>query len=185
MPGDQGDDYRADADRAGADGAPRASPEDAMAQAQRSAARMYAGDQAVRALGISIEEVAPGRATARMRMTADMVNGHGITHGGYVFLLADTAFAYACNSHGPITVARACEITFLRPARQGDELTATAEERVRMDRTGIYDVSVRRADGSVLAELRGHSRALRSASGPGSPAGGMVPDDGEGKGVMT
>ncbi|MBV9093582.1 MAG: hydroxyphenylacetyl-CoA thioesterase PaaI [Streptosporangiaceae bacterium] len=122
---------------------------------------MHAGDQAVKALQISIDEVGPGRATARMRVTADMTNGHGIAHGGYVFLLADTAFAYACNSYGPVTVAQACEITFLRPAREGDELTASAAERVRMERTGIYDVSVRDAGGHVIAELRGHSRTLQ------------------------
>lgn len=126
---------------------------------------MYADDQVVKALGISVDEIAPGQATARMRVTADMVNGHGIAHGGYVFLLADTAFAYACNSHGPATVARACEIAFLSPARAGDDLTATASERVRMDRNGIYDVSVRRANGDVLAEMRGHSKTVRP--GPG------------------
>jgi acyl-CoA thioesterase len=114
---------------------------EAMDRALRSAARMYADDQAARALGISIDEVAPGRATARMRVTEDMTNGHGIAHGGYIFLLADTAFAYACNSYGPVTVAQACQITF-------------------------YDVSVRRADGEVLAELRGHSRTVRP--GPAS-----------------
>jgi acyl-CoA thioesterase len=139
---------------------------EAMDRALRSAARMYADDQAARALGISIDEVAPGRATARMRVTEDMTNGHGIAHGGYIFLLADTAFAYACNSYGPVTVAQACQITFLRPAREGDELVASAAERVRMDRNGIYDVSVRRGDGEVLAELRGHSRTVRP--GPAS-----------------
>lgn len=133
----------------------------AMDQALRAAARMYAGDQAAKALGISIDAVAPGRATARMRVTGDMTNGHRIAHGGYIFLLADTAFAYACNSYGPVTVAQACQITFLRPAREGDVLIAAAAERVRMDRTGIYDVSVRRADGEVLAELRGHSRTVQ------------------------
>ncbi len=132
----------------------------AMDLALRSAARMYADDQATKALGISIDEVGPGRATARMRVTGDMTNGHGIAHGGYVFLLADTAFAYACNSYGPVTVAQACQITFLSPARDGDELTAVAAERVRMERNGIYDVSVRRADGEVLAEMRGHSRTM-------------------------
>jgi len=126
---------------------------------------MYADDQVVKALRISIDEIAPGQATARMRVTADMVNGHGIAHGGYVFLLADTAFAYACNSHGPVTVARACEIAFLSPAREGDDLTATASERVRMERNGIYDISVRRANGDVLAEMRGHSKTVRP--GPG------------------
>lgn len=134
---------------------------EAMDRALRSAARMHAHDHAVKALGISIDEVAPGRATARMRVTRDMTNGHGIAHGGYIFLLADAAFAYACNSYGPVTVAQACEITFLRSARAGDELIAAAIERVRMERNGIYDVSVRRADGEVLAELRGHSRTVR------------------------
>ncbi len=138
---------------------------EAMDRALRSAARMYAGDQAAKALGISIDEVAPGRATARMRVTGSMTNGHGIAHGGYIFLLADTAFAYACNSYGPVTVAQACQITFLGPAREGDELTAAAAERLRMGRNGIYDVSVRRADGEVLAELRGHSKTVRPDPG--------------------
>jgi len=128
--------------------------------ALRSAARMYADDQATKALGISIDEVGPGRATARMRVTGDMTNGHGIAHGGYIFLLADTAFAYACNSYGPVAVAQACQITFLSPAHEGDELIAAAAERVRMERNGIYDVSVRRTDGEVLAEMRGHSRTV-------------------------
>jgi len=121
---------------------------------------MSADDRAAMALGISIDEVGPGRATARMRVTRDMTNGHGIAHGGYIFLLADTAFAYACNSYGPVTVAQACQITFLSPAREGDELVATAAERVRMERNGLYDVSVRRATGEVLAEMRGHSRTV-------------------------
>jgi len=143
----------------------------AMDRALRSAARMYADDRAAKALGISIDEVAPGRATARMRLTSDMTNGHRIAHGGYIFLLADTAFAYACNSYGPVTVAQSCQITYLRPAREGDELIATAAERVRMDRNGIYDVSVRRADGEVLAELRGHSRTVRPHPGGADKTG--------------
>jgi len=143
------------------DGGPGgAGPGRAMERARESAARMYAEDRATKALRISIDEVGPGRATARMRVTADMTNGHGIAHGGYIFLLADTAFAYACNTYGPVTVAQACQITFLSPAREGDELVAAAEERVRMERNGIYDVSVRRADGQVLAEMRGHSRTV-------------------------
>jgi acyl-CoA thioesterase len=138
----------------------------AMDRALSSAARMYADDHVVKALRITIDEVAPGRATARMRVTTDMVNGHGIAHGGYLFLLADAAFAYACNTHGPPTVARQCEITFLSPAREGDDLTAAASERVRIERNGIYDISVRRANGDVLAEMRGHSRTVRP--GPGT-----------------
>ena len=155
MTHDQADGGRGEAGRAA----------DAMDRALRSAARMHADDRVVKALGISIGEVAPGRATARMRVAADMVNGHGIAHGGYLFLLADAAFAYACNTHGPVTVARQCEITFLTPARAGDDLTAVAAERVRIERNGIYDVSVRRANGDVLAEMRGHSRTVRP--GPG------------------
>jgi acyl-CoA thioesterase len=133
---------------------------------------MYADDRATKALGISIDEVAPGQATARMRITAEMTNGHGIAHGGYIFLLADTAFAYACNSYGPVTVAQGCEITFLRPAAEGDELTASATERARMERSGIYDVTVRGADGQVMAEFRGHSRTVpqRDRAGSGSSA---------------
>jgi acyl-CoA thioesterase len=141
----------------------------AMDRALSSAARMYADDQVVKALRITIDEVAPGRATARMRVSADMVNGHGIAHGGYLFLLADAAFAYACNTHGPPTVARQCEITFLSPARAGDDLTALAAERVRIGRNGIYDISVRRANGDVLAEMRGHSRTVQP--GPGGTDG--------------
>ena len=155
MAGDQGDGDHGDDDAGG----------EAMDQALRSAALMYADDQATKALGIIIDEVTPGRATARMRVTGDMINGHRIAQGGYIFLLADTAFAYACNSYGPVTVAQACQITFLRPAREGDELIAAAVERVRMERNGIYDVSVRRADGEVLAELRGHSRTVQPHPG--------------------
>jgi acyl-CoA thioesterase len=136
-----------------------------MQLALQSAARMYTDDRASQALGISIDGVGPGRATARMRVRRDMTNGHGIAHGGYIFLLADTAFAYACNSYGPVTVAQAGQITFLSPAREGDELIAAAAERVRMVRSGIYDVSVRRADGVVLAEMRGHSRTMPSREG--------------------
>ena len=132
----------------------------AMERARESAARMYADDQATKTLRISIGEVGPGRATARMRVTADMTNGHGIAHGGYIFLLADTAFAYACNSYGPVTVAQGGQITFLLPAREGDELTASAAERVRVERNGVYDVSVCRADGTILAEFRGQSRTV-------------------------
>ena len=158
MAHDQADGGRDDADHAAA-----------LDRALSSAARMYADDQVVKALRITIDEVAPGRATARMRVTADMVNGHGIAHGGYLFLLADAAFAYACNTHGPVTVARQCEITFLSPARAGDDLSALATERVRIGRNGIYDISVRRANGDVLAEMRGHSRMVQP--GPGGTDG--------------
>lgn len=134
------------------------------ALARRQAQAMYAADEASRRLGISVapDDIAPGRATARMTVTAGMVNGHAICHGGYVFLLADTAFAFACNTYGPVTVAAACDIVFVTAARAGDELVAEAAERVRYGRSGVYDVTVRRAgDGAVVAEFRGRSRELR------------------------
>ena len=133
---------------------------------QRRAMAMYAEDRASQALGIVIEGVALGRATARMRIAGTMVNGHGIAHGGYTFLLADTAFAFACNTHGP-TVARAAEIVFIEPAREGDELIAEAVERTLHGASGVYDVTVRRSGGEVIAEFRGHSRRMRAAGGAG------------------
>jgi acyl-CoA thioesterase len=130
-------------------------------QARRAAGAMYADDRASQALGIVIDDVSLGHATARMRVTSQMVNGHAIAHGGYVFLLADTAFAFACNTHAP-SVAGAAEITFVRSASEGDELVAEASERVRFGRSGVYDVTVRNAAGEVVAEFRGHSRRMRT-----------------------
>ena len=137
--------------------------EDPQAVAERSAARMYEADLASRDLGIQIEQVAPGQATARMLVRDTMLNGHDICHGGYVFLLADTAFAFACNTYGPTTVAAACDVVFLGPAHLGDDLIAEATERHRYGRSGIYDVTVRREapEPTVIAEFRGHSRTLR------------------------
>src|SRR3954471_6988840 len=129
--------------------------------ARRCAEAMYATDAASQHLGITIDDVAPGRATARMHVTDTMINGHDICHGGYVFLLADTAFAFACNTYDVVTVAAACDVVFVAPAKVGDELVATAVERLRFGRSGVYDVTVCRADGSVVAEFRGNSRALR------------------------
>jgi len=122
---------------------------------------MYGNDLASRHLGIQIDHVAPGQATARMVVRDTMINGHNICHGGYVFLLADTAFAFACNTYGPVTVAAACDVAFLGPAHLGDELIAQATERHRAGRSGIYDVTVRRAN-TVIAEFRGHSRTIRT-----------------------
>ncbi|MER5887881.1 hydroxyphenylacetyl-CoA thioesterase PaaI [Streptomyces sp. NPDC001941] len=125
---------------------------------------MFAADEASRALGIELVEQGPGSATLRMAVTAAMVNGHGIGHGGYVFLLADTAFACACNSHGPVTVASGADITFVTPAREGDVLTATAHELTRFGRSGLYDVTVTRGD-EVIAQFRGRSRSMRGTDG--------------------
>ena len=128
-------------------------------QAQRAADEMYARDVASQALGITIEQVAPGRATARMTVTSQMVQGHGTCHGGYLFLLADTAFAFACNTHAP-TVASGADVEFLAPVHEGDALVATAVERTRRGRRGVYDVTVRRGEEPVV-EFRGRSTALR------------------------
>ena len=131
----------------------------AQTQAEQQTAAMYAADVASQALGITVRDVAPGRATATMRVTETMVNGHGICHGGYVFLLADTAFAFACNTRGPAVVAAGADVTFLAPVRAGDELVAEGVERVVRGRSGLYEVTVRSGD-SVVAEFRGRSRAL-------------------------
>jgi acyl-CoA thioesterase len=121
-------------------------------------ARMLRDDAASTALGIAVSDVGPGTATARLTVRPDMVNGHGIAHGAFVFAVADTAFACACNSHGPTTVA-AADITFVAPAYVGDVLEARAVERVRFGRSGIYDISVRHG-GTVVAEMRGTSRRI-------------------------
>ena len=134
--------------------------------ARRSAEAMLAGDQASLGAGLELVAVGPGTATATMRVRTDMVNGHDIAHGGYVFLLADTTFAVACNSYGQITVAAGCDIAFLAPVHAGDRLTAEARETHRGDRSGIYDVSVRRQDGTVVAELRGRSRTIKGTLVP-------------------
>ncbi|HEY3263169.1 MAG TPA: hydroxyphenylacetyl-CoA thioesterase PaaI [Pseudonocardiaceae bacterium] len=120
---------------------------------------MMDDDLASRRLGIEVLHAGQGRATAQMTITKEMVNGHAIAHGGFVFMLADTAFACACNSHGPVTVAAGADITFVAPAREGDLLVASAEERTRYGRSGIYDVTVRRGD-DVIAEFRGRSRTV-------------------------
>jgi acyl-CoA thioesterase len=123
---------------------------------------MFAADRASNALGIELLHIGEGVAVARMVVTAAMVNGHGTAHGGYLFLLADTAFACACNTHGAATVAAAADIDFVAPAHEGDALLATARERARYGRSGIYDVRVLRGD-ELIAEFRGRSRTPRSA----------------------
>jgi acyl-CoA thioesterase len=122
------------------------------------AAEMFAADRASRDLGMELVDLGEGTAVVRMTIGPQMVNGHGIAHGGFVFMLADSAFACACNSGGVVTVAAGADISFVAPAREGDVLTATAAQRVEFGRSGIYDVTVRRAD-QVVAEFRGRSRA--------------------------
>jgi acyl-CoA thioesterase len=133
------------------------------------AAEMFAADRASRDLGMELMELGDGTAVVRMMIGPQMVNGHGIAHGGFVFMLADSAFACACNSGGVVTVAAGADISFVAPAREGDVLTATAAERVTFGRSGIYDVTVRRAD-QVVAEFRGRSRAPSRRQGGGQPA---------------
>ena len=120
---------------------------------------MFEADQASRSLGMELLEVGDGTAVVRMAIGRSMVNGHGIAHGGYVFMLADTAFACACNSRGPVTVAAGADIAFVAAARHGDILVATAGERVSYGRSGIFDVTVQRGD-EVIAEFRGRSRSI-------------------------
>ncbi len=120
---------------------------------------MMARDEASRGLGIELVDHAEGRAVTRMTVRPDMLNGHAVAHGGLIFALADTAFACACNSYGPVTVAAAAEIVFVTPAYAGDVLTGEAVVRTRFGRAGLYDVTIRR-DGDVIAEFRGRSHQI-------------------------
>lgn len=118
---------------------------------------MLAADDASRALGIEIEIPAAGRAIARMRVRDDMLNGHAVCHGGYLFTLADTAFAFACNAYNRVSVAASANIDFIRPARAGDALTAVAEEEHAGRHGGVYTVRISRGDGKTVAVFRGRS----------------------------
>ena len=129
--------------------------------ARTVADRMYANDRASRALGMAIVVVEPGRAEVTMTVRGDMVNGHAICHGGYVFTLADSAFAFACNSHNFNTVAQGCAIEFLAPSHEGDVLTARAAERKLSGRTGVYDVEVSNQRGETIALFRGKSYRIK------------------------
>jgi len=136
--------------------------------ARACAEAMWKDDHASKGLGMEIIEVKPGTATLAMTITTDMVNGHGISHGGFIFTLADSAFAYACNSHNERTVAAHGNITFIRPSKLGARLVATAREISRSGRSGIYDIRVTSA-GVTIAELRGHSRSIGGALVPAEP----------------
>lgn len=124
---------------------------------------MYANDVAVRELGITVDVNGAGQAEARLVVRPEMLNGHDVCHGGYLFMLADTAFAYACNSHNRVTIASGAAIEFLRPARLADQLVATAIERHRGGRTGTYDVRLCNQDGDEIALFRGRSYSTRQA----------------------
>lgn len=127
--------------------------------ARACADAMWKEDDASKGLGMEIVEIGPGRATLTMTVRPEMVNGQRIAHGGFIFTLADSAFAFACNSHNDRTVAAQGNITFIRPGKLGDKLVATAREVSRSGRSGIYDVRVSVGD-TVIAEFRGHSRTI-------------------------
>lgn len=139
-----------------------ASPEtdESMRLAREAAQAMWSRDHASQALGMELEEVRPGYARLAMTIRADMVNGHEICHGGLIFSLADSAFAFACNSHDVTTVAAQCQISFLAPARLGDRLIAEAVERHRRAKSGITDVTVTNGAGETVALFRGWSRSI-------------------------
>ena len=137
-------------------------PPDAAAQqrAERAAAALFRRDRASQALGMSVAAVGPGRAEVHMRVREDMLNGHGVCHGGFVFALADSAFAFACNSYNESTLAAAAQIDFLRAVPAGTELIAAAHELWRGGRSGLYEIEVRTAGGERVALFRGRSHRV-------------------------
>lgn len=135
-------------------------PKDPQQLARACADAMLVDDNVARAHGIEVLEVGAGRSKVAMTVGPTMVNGHGLCHGGFIFLLADTGFAYACNTYGQREVAQHCAVTFVAPGKLGMRLTADCVERQRSGRSGIYDATVRDERGVTIAEFRGHSRTL-------------------------
>jgi len=140
---------------------PAATPAEAQRLCERVVAAMYTHDRASRALGMQLGKVGPGHAELSMTVRAEMLNGHDICHGGFIFTLADSAFAYACNSYNLVTVASGCAIDFVAPAREGDVLTASAKERCVSGRTGVYDIEVANQRGEAIAYFRGKSYRIK------------------------
>jgi acyl-CoA thioesterase len=134
--------------------------------AEASANAMWNDDSASQRLGMTLDNIAPGEATLSMTFLEAMSNGHGNCHGGYIFALADSAFAFACNSYNQLAVAQHCSITYLSPGRIGDRLTATAKEVSRSGRSGIYDIRITNQSGEHVAEFRGHSRLVKGTHLP-------------------
>lgn len=124
---------------------------------------MFSRDQASQQLGMKIISVAPGRAVMTMLVKNHMIQGHNSCHGGYLFILADSTFAFACNSYDKATVASGCSIEYVTPAKEGDVLTASAEELSRGNRTGVYDITITNQDGQVVAYFRGKSYQVRGS----------------------
>ena len=138
----------------------RPADNDPQAMASACAEAMWDDDKASQNLGMTIASVGPGSATVSMVITEFMTNGHGDGHGGYTFMLADSAFAFACNSYNQRSVAQHCSITFITPVALGDRLTAVAREINRKGRSGLYDICVTNQRGETVAEFRGHSRTI-------------------------
>ena len=137
-----------------------------QALAEACAEAMWAEDRASQRLGMRIERIAPGEATLSMTVTDFMLNGHGAAHGGFVFALADSAFAFACNGYNQHTVGQQASITYMAPGRLGDQLTAHAREVHRAGRNGIYDVRITNQHGEAVAVFRGHSRTVKGTHLP-------------------
>lgn len=135
-------------------------------RAEKCAETMIANDPASRGIGITLQSVEPGGAVMTMLVRPDMVNGHGVAHGGFIFSLADSAFAFACNSYNQVTLAQQNQITYISPGREGETLTATAVETSRSGRSGVYDVTVRGSDDRVVALMRGLSRTIKGQTFP-------------------
>ena len=138
-------------------------PPEPQALAEACARVMWAEDRASQSFGMRIERIAPGEAVLTMTVAERMVNGHGICHGGFIFTLADSAFAFACNTYDRRTVAQHCAVTFIAPSRLGEVLRAHALEVSRAGRSGIYDVTVTGDGGAVVDEFRGHSRTIKGS----------------------
>jgi acyl-CoA thioesterase len=147
---------------------------DAEKLARACADAMWADDAASRGLGLELVAVGPGRAELAMTVTERMVNGHKICHGGFIFTLADSTFAFACNTYNQRTVAQHCAITFIEAGKLGDRLTARGVEKNRRGRSGIYDITVTRQDGTVIAEFRGHSRTIEGELVPNTQKSGTA-----------
>jgi acyl-CoA thioesterase len=133
---------------------------DPQSLAELAGNTMYERDPASQALGMTLAEIRPGYARMTMTVRADMLNGHRTCHGGYIFMLADSAFAFACNSHNFNTVGAGCTIDYLAPGREGDVLTAEAIEQALSGKTGVYDIVVTNAEGRKVALLRGKSHRV-------------------------
>ncbi len=140
---------------------PVEAPADPQELAQAVGTVMYAGDAASQGLNMKVEEMAPGYARLTMRVRPDMLNGHKTCHGGFIFALADSAFAFSCNSRNVSTVASGCTIDYLAPGFEGDLLTAVAQERSLAGRTGVYEVTVTNQDGRNVALFRGRSYRIK------------------------